>query len=407
MSKTHGPTIARRQALWRIAVASSTLFTPSSVFGVPAGRQSTNASALGGLLLPDSNGVRLLAGFSSRVIARSGDIVPGTTHIWHHAPDGGATFAVDDGGWIYCCNAERSNGNGGVGAIRFAADGSIVDAYSILDGTSRNCAGGATPWGTWLSCEEVSSGTVWECDPFGSTAAVEHLAMGTFNHEAVAVDPVGQALYLTEDRSDGRFYRFTPTSYPDVSAGLLEVAQVEAGSGNVSWLEVPNPNPGSGETSTRDQVPQSTAFDGGEGIVYHDGAVFFTTKGDNRVWKLSLTDQVITIVYDNDTHPTPILTGVDNITATAGGNLIVAEDGGDLQLVVVTTDNEVFALAELPSHTSSEITGPAFSPDGNRLYFNSQRGTTGSSSDGVTFEIVGPFEQISGLSIFADSFEGR
>src|SRR5690606_16505945 len=78
---------------------------------------------------------------------------------------------------------------GGAGAIRFAADGSIVDAYGILDGTLSNCAGGLTPWGTWLSCEEwedtegYAAGRVWECDPFGVEDAVARPALGICKHE--------------------------------------------------------------------------------------------------------------------------------------------------------------------------------------------------------------------------------
>ena len=73
---------------------------------------------------------------------------------WHSAPDGGACFATEDNGWIYVSNSEMKKKKGGVGAIRFNKQGNIVDAYSILNNTSRNCAGGRTPWDTWLSCEE-------------------------------------------------------------------------------------------------------------------------------------------------------------------------------------------------------------------------------------------------------------
>jgi len=348
-----------------------------------------------GLQAADSNGLRLPAGFRSRIIANSGQaVVSGQDFTWHAAPDGGACFAIDSGsysgGWIYVSNSEMPS-TGGAGAIVFNAGGEVVDAYAILENTSRNCAGGATPWGSWLSCEEIDSGRVWECFPEGRKKAIVRPALGVFNHEAVAVDEVTHYLYLTEDKVDGCLYRFIADSvaeggFPDLSAGLLEVALQGAESG-VSWAAVPDPL--AINLATRYQVASVRTFNGGEGIAYYDGKIIFTTKGDNRVWFYDTKQQVIGILYDVKQSLTPILSGVDNITVSQQGDIFVAEDGGDLQIVVIDNQGRLYPLAQLEGHDDSEITGVAFSPDGKRLYFSSQRGSTGLSENGVSYEIQG------------------
>lgn len=362
----------------------------------PGGGRTPTRSALAGigpLNPPDRNGLRLPDGFTSRVVGISGERLPGAAEYrWHGAPDGGATFAGGDGGWIYVSNSEIAGGNGGVGALRFDATGRLTDAYPILTGTSRNCAGGATPWQTWLSCEEIADGLVWECDPGGRRPAVARPALGRFNHEAVAVDPDTAQLYLTEDQPDGRWYRFTPDRVgpdgrADLGAGTLEVARYQAGT--IAWLALDDPS--AARTPTRYQVPDSTAFNGAEGTVYHDGVVYFATKGDNRVWAYRIASAGLSVVYDAATASDPILTGVDNLEVSRAGDVLVAEDGGDMQIVVLTVGGDVVPLVQVVGHLGSEITGPAFSPDGRRLYFSSQRGRTGIGTPGMTYEVTGPF----------------
>ncbi|MEU0104010.1 alkaline phosphatase PhoX [Streptomyces sp. NPDC006251] len=337
---------------------------------------------------PDANGIRLPSGFTSRVIARSGQRVGTTSYTWHNAPDGGACYA-DGTGWIYVSNSEINPG-GGASAVRFSSTGAITAAYRILSNTRTNCAGGKTPWNTWLSCEEVDRGYVFETDPWGVQASVRRDAMGRFKHEAAAADPVRQVVYMTEDVTDGCFYRFRPTTWGDLSAGTLEVMVAGSGtSGPVTWARVPDP---SGATATRNQVSGAKRFNGGEGGYYANDTCWFTTKGDNRVWQYNAAAQTIELAYDDSlVSGTAPLTGVDNVTGATSGDLFVAEDGGNMEICVITPDDVVAPFLRIDGQSASEITGPAFSPDGTRLYFSSQRGTTGSSSGGITYEVKGPF----------------
>ena len=344
------------------------------------------------LLPPDENGVMLPPGFKSRIVARSGEApigLPGYT--WHPAPDGGATFATEDGGWVYVSNSEVRSNHGGVGALRFNSEGDVVDAYSILQDTSINCAGGPTPWGTWLSCEEFDKGQVYECDPMGNTKAVLRSALGTFKHEALAVDVPNQCLYLTEDLVDGGFYRFLPDNgLPNLATGTLQIASLverEVDGENASfieWLTVPDAL--ASNEPTRKQVEGFYPFKGGEGIGIFEGKAYFTTKHDNRVWIYHTDSQLLDILYDVETSSNPILKGVDNVVITPTGDVLVAEDNGDMQLVVLTEDR-VVPLLQIIGHERSEITGPAFDPSFQRLYFSSQRGSTGRSTGGLTYEI--------------------
>jgi uncharacterized protein len=379
-------------AFWRDALAA----TPATLGPGPYGP----------LQSPDANGIMLPAGFKSRVIAQGGEPVPGTSYVWHIFSDGQATFATENGGFILAANSENPPdlgvetppglGPGGASAIRFRADGSIADAYRILGGTSVNCAGGGTPWGTWLSCEEHQHGRVWECDPTGRTEAVARPAMGVFEHEAVTVDPRGRRLYLSEDNGAGGFYRFTPSRYPDLRSGVLEVAKVGP-DGAVDWARVPDPSAAS--TPTRMQVEGMTQFRRGEGIWHDAGIVYLCTTQDSRIHAYDVATQRIDVLYDASAIANPPLTNVDNVTVSQSGDLFVCEDTTDsddpgLDIGLITPDRVVSRFLKvtgnmhiLAGEARSELVGVIFDPSGTRMFFSSQRGLV----TGIVYEITGPF----------------
>jgi uncharacterized protein len=390
--------ISRRRFVGTGLAAAGTLaFGPAFWRSALAAPATPGAGPYGPLLAPDSNGIRLPEGFVSREVARANQVVPGSAYPWHVYSDGQGCFALSDGGWVLVSNSESLAATGaGSSAIRFGPDGSVADAYRILAGTNANCAGGSTPWGTWLSCEEHEGGQVWEADPLGAAPALNRPALGVFNHEAVAVDPREQRLYMTEDEPDGCFYRFTPDDYPALSSGLLEVA---AGSTNaVGWEPVPDPSRISGPT--REQVPGALRFKGGEGIWYDAGLVYFSTKGDNKVHVHDPAAATLDLVYDRAVTPGAPLKGVDNITVSPYGDLYVCEDGGDMEICLISTEREVAPFLRLPGadHSGSEVAGAVFDPSGGRMYFASQRGY----GYGVVYEVSGPFRLPAGPRAAAD-----
>jgi secreted PhoX family phosphatase len=222
---------------------------------------------------------------------------------------------------------------------------------------------------------------VWECDPIGAVPAVARPALGLFKHEAAACHTACKRIYLTEDETDGALYRFTPTVWGNLTAGTLEV--LTRTSGVLAWKVVPDPD--GNPVATRNQVANTVRFGGGEGIDISNGRVVFSTKGDNRIWAYDPVANTLTVLHDPLVQVNSVLSGVDNVETSSAGVIYVAEDGGNMQIVLVRDDGKTFPVVQLPGVAGSEIAGPAFDPSGSRLYFSSQR------NPGATYEVSGPW----------------
>ncbi|MEZ5966333.1 MAG: DUF839 domain-containing protein [Planctomycetota bacterium] len=406
--------------------------------------------------------LRLPRGFSYKVLSRTGDtmadglLVPG-------APDGMAAFAGENGRTVLVRNHELTvivqgafgsknerltpelrarlydAGHGAVPALGGTTT-LVVDTKTLtverqhlsLAGTVRNCAGGATPWGSWLSCEEsdVRAGGTFERDhgfcfevPANATGLVEPVplvAMGRFYHEAAAVDPATGAVYLTEDRADGLLYRFLPNQAGVLSAGgrlqaLVLRERKAANTSNhaeqgriapgqrlpITWVDIENPESPNDDLRKQGFGKGAARFARGEGMHAHDGCVWFTCTigGPAKVGQIfclrpdpdedlgkadAPSASTLEIFYESPGKD--LLENCDNLTLTPWGDLLVCEDGDKPEFLVgITPEGQAYKFAENVA-SGEEMTGATFSPDASTLFVNIQQ-------PGMTLAITGPWRK--------------
>lgn len=347
----------------------------------------------------------------------------------HELPDPGPAF------WEH---AYDPFGAGGCTNLVFDRDTrSFVDSRPSLAGTVNNCAGGATPWQTWLSCEETvvgpdtklernqvnrltkPHGFVFEVPVDGQSKPEPLQSLGRFVHEAVAVCPETHTVYLTEDTNEAGFYRMVPVQKgdlksfgsfqmmvvrqrPDLRQGLQVGDQFD-----VSWVEIPDRlrahSPGTQDG--QGVFHQGRALGGAtfarlEGISLHDGKVFITaTSGGNakagQVWEYTPGEETIRLLFESPSAE--VLHMPDNMAIRCRGEIVLCEDGQHVpqRMQMLSTDGQLSPFAEnnvrvdeLYGHRGDfrhcEWAGATFSRDGQWLFANIQ-------TPGVTFAITGPW----------------
>jgi uncharacterized protein len=364
--------------------------------------------------LQDDPILRLPEGFSYRVIAEAGQPLIAGMGPWPRPefPDLNVVFPQRDGRLLLSTSHEVPAGTpitpppgedydrlagGSVTSLLLNRDLSIAESAYNAGGMSTNCSGSGTPWGTVLSGEETTQtfeadhGFIWEIDPRRNVK--KRLDdCGRFEHETAIVDSVTGYVYLTEDANGGLLYRMRPRKRADLASGGV----LEAFSKKGEWVTIEDPKARDLSTSRQGIDKGALAFERLEGGRIDGRWLYFTETEDptaaGKIWRLHLDNSTLELWAQGKKE---VMVMPDNLTVDRGGNLFVAEDRGDTfpdepnKIVYIDRrTGKLATFAELATpNASDEMTGPEFSPRGDVLFLNLQRGL----GFGLTVAITGPF----------------